>query len=376
MIASCYFEKCWKILILRYNKKGTVQMETITHYPYIYFLYKPNQVLVYKIQTFEYISLADVMEKGEWSSYALQPSESFTAFHHEQHQPQEGWTFWMEQEQLYLLVEMINDYIQQVMITTTAQAVHIVCSEAVAGSLRGALAPPKYVIGFPEDLSIGPLWKLDEERGQVFRHEWLRENINDGLDDFVNDNHLKNTIREIQDIPSHLPIYIWYGHNAEEQCGLRFFLCLLRDKSNDIILINTGEQNAINRQWDIALYDKKPLTTKEHLMFQQQWQDLAQTKDVCRLWRHQRIQGVSENHYDSVIISILGQLHHEQGSIDFIQTGVFLSELLVRMEEPPNIFFLEYRVRTLVYSGEFELKGIPKSMRHYQVRLRQKTSLA
>lgn len=76
------------------------------------------------------------------------------------------------------------------------------------------------------------------------------------------------------------------------------------------------------------------------------------------------------------MISILGQLHHEQGSIDFIQTGVFLSELLVRMEEPPNIFFLEYRIRTLVYSGEFELKGIPKSMRHYQVRLRQKTSLA
>lgn len=46
------------------------------------------------------------------------------------------------------LVEMINDYIQQVMITTTAQAVHIVCSEAVAGSLRGPLLHRNMLSGF------------------------------------------------------------------------------------------------------------------------------------------------------------------------------------------------------------------------------------
>ncbi len=37
------------------------------------------------------------------------------------------------------------------------------------------------------------------------------------------------------------------------------------------------------------------------------------------------------------------KLHQEQ--VDFIQTGAFLLELLARMEEPPNIFYLEYRIR-------------------------------
>ncbi|AJK88421.1 hypothetical protein D0439_14695 [Lysinibacillus fusiformis] len=69
------------------------------------------------------------------------------------------------------------------------------------------------------------------------------------------------------------------------------------------------------------------------------------------------------------------KLHQEQGHVDFIQTGAFLLELLARMEEPPNIFYLEYRIRYLIYNGNLALKGIPKSTRDYYVKIRQKTSL-
>ena len=117
---------------------------------------------------------------------------------------------------------------------------------------------------------------------------------------------------------------------------------------------------------------QKKLSAKERLIFQQQWESLAQTKDVCRLWLQQQIQAVPEDYYDKLIVSTLRQLHEEQGDTDFIQTGTFISALLTRMDAPPNIFFLEYRIRSLVYSGVFELKGIPKSMHHYSVRIRQK----
>ncbi|MCG3421024.1 DUF3658 domain-containing protein [Oceanobacillus sp. GSFE11] len=33
--------------------------------------------------------------------------------------------------------------------------------------------------------------------------------------------------------------------------------------------------------------------------------------------------------------------------------------------------FLEYRVRTLIYGGFFEVKGIPKAMRYYSIKLKQ-----
>ncbi len=44
-------------------------------------------------------------------------------------------------------------------------------------------------------------------------------------------------------------------------------------------------------------------------------------------------------------------MHQEQGHVDFIQTGAFLLELLAIMEEPPNIFYLEYRIRYLIYNA-------------------------
>ncbi len=39
-------------------------METSMHYPFIYFFYGTNQVLVYKIQALEYITIEDVMRRG------------------------------------------------------------------------------------------------------------------------------------------------------------------------------------------------------------------------------------------------------------------------------------------------------------------------
>ena len=51
-------------------------------------------------------------------------------------------------------------------------------------------------------------------------------------------------------------------------------------------------------------------------------------------------------------------------------TGMVIGEVLSGMNGLINAFFLEYRIRHLIYSGVLELKGIPKSMRHYSVKLR------
>lgn len=156
--------------------------------------------------------------------------------------------FYLEHDEVYNLVEIINDCIRKhrsIDQRLLTQAVHIVSSESAVGSVRVALAPPKHMIGLPDCLSIGPLWKLEEKRGQAFRNDWLFENINDGQED-VYQNKFTNTLREIDDISNHVPIYIWYGNNADEQCGLRFFLYLLQNKSNEIFLINTTEQSKTN----------------------------------------------------------------------------------------------------------------------------------
>ncbi|MFJ8512156.1 DUF1835 domain-containing protein [Lysinibacillus xylanilyticus] len=359
-------------------------MESKANYPFIYFLLKSNMVFVYKIKTHNYLNASDLMDSNEWEAYELQHDTLFETFNHEDSKSIEDLGFWLEHDKLNDIVEIINDCIQKhrsVDRQLTTQAVHIVSSESAAGSVRVALAPPKHVIGFPDCFSIGPLWKLEKKRGQDFRNEWLFENINDGQDD-VYQNKFTNTLREIEDIPNHVPIYIWYGNNADEQCGLRFFLYLLRDKSNEIFLINTTEHSKTNcatsqlssqqlAQLFMNKEEKKPLTIQDRLSFQNEWETLSQTNDVLRLWINNEIKGVRENYFDPLIIETLERLHHKQIAKDFIKTGTVIAELLALMDELPSVFFLECRIRFLVYSGVLALKGIPKSIGHYSVKLRE-----
>ncbi|MFE3572768.1 DUF1835 domain-containing protein [Lysinibacillus sp. NPDC059133] len=359
-------------------------MESKVNYPFIYFLLESNMVFVYRIKTLNYLNASDLIDSNEWEAYELQHHTLFETFNHEDSKSIEDLGFWLEHDKLNDIVEIINDCIQKqrsVDRRLTTQAVHIVSSESAAGSVRVALAPPKHVIGFPDCFSIGPLWKLEIKRGQAFRNDWLFENINDGQED-VYQNKFTNTLREIEDISNHVPIYIWYGNNADEQCGLRFFLYLLRNKSNEIFLIKTTEHSKTNcatsqlnsqqlAQLFVDIKEKKPITIQDRLIYQNEWETLSQTNDVLRLWINNEIKEVSEKYFDSLIIVTIERLHNEQATKDFIKTGTVIAELLPLMDELPSVFFLECRIRFLVYSGVLALKGIPKSMRHYSVKLRE-----
>ena len=359
----------------------------------MYFLMEPAIVFVYKIDTQNYIQVSDLSESDQWETFTLNYGDDFETFNHEESRPLEGRSYWFRQEGMYKMVEEINQHIQKnrqlSKYREATDTVHIVSSESAAGAVRVALAPPKHVIGFPDAFSIGPLWKLDETIGQTKRNEWLVEHINDEQDDYVYQHKFATTLREIEDIPNQVPIHIWYGNNAEEQVGLRFFLYLLRDKTNEMFLMNATElyeryctpgNQPISHTSQIVSHDlrqlleksteKKPLTGQQRLNLQREWETLSQTKEVLRVWMNDEITGVPENHFDPLILQTIERLHTEQETKDFIQTGTVLGELLTQMGTFATIFFLEYRVRHLVYSGVLALKGIPKSMRHYRVKLR------
>lgn len=108
----------------------------------------------------------------------------------------------------------------------------------------------------------------------------------------------------------------------------------------------------------------KPISQQERIHFQQEWEELAQTKDVLRLWQNGRIASVPEDYYDSLIIEMMKEMHHKQESKDFIRAGRVIGEILSQMNEVVGDAYLEYRLRHLIYNGILELKGIPKSMRH------------
>ena len=354
-----------------------------------------NVVFVYRIETQNYLTALDLSDGDNWEIFEINHRDEFEAFKHKERQPIEERAFFINQDGMNQIVEEINKQIQKTRhvkgLVNQVRAVHLVTSESAAGSIRGGLERPRTVIGFPALFSIGPLWKLDEQVGLSFRKEWLFENINFEQEEYEFENKITNTLREIEDITDHAPIYIWYGNNADEQTALRYFLYLLRDKPNEIFLLNstelyekysaTAEEQPIlhTSQMDSKNLrlcfknnkESKPLSNKKRLQFHKEWEKLAQTKDVLHLWADDEIKSVPANHYDPLILETIEELHQKKGTKDFIKTASVIGEIVTQMDAYIDYFFLEYRIRHLIYSGGIlELKGIPKSMRHYSVKLR------
>jgi uncharacterized protein YqfB (UPF0267 family) len=142
------------------------------------------------------------------------------------------------------------------------------------------------------------------------------------------------------------------------------------NKKDPLLFTGQLEPNDIKFLFEKSL-EKMPLSSENRIQFQRDWEELSQSKEVLRIWNNNDIQGVPEDLYDSLIINTIEKLHHEQEAKDFIKTSKVIGEIVAQKDEFIGDFLLEYRIRHLVYTGVLELKGIPKSMRHYSVKLRE-----
>jgi hypothetical protein len=348
-------------------------MKVRTNYPFIYFLIEPNVIFVYKIDSKDYLKVEELSLSGEWTTFELTDTDDFATFYHQEREPLIGRGYFLQQSVKYLMTEKINQLIQKHRIKKPSP-VHIVSSDSAAGSLRYGLERPKTVIGFSAVFSIGPIWQLVHKTGQSLRNEWINENINFGMNDFEYENMFANKLLEIDDIQAQSPIYLWAANNGDEQTGLRFILYLLKNKSNDVFLIDTSKEDDKRFTAEMHpeelrdLFNKaqKPLSLEERIQYQQEWEALAETKGLLRLWQNERIEEVPVDYYDTLIINTIKEIHLS----DFIKAGRVVGTVLSRMDEMVSDAFLEYRLRYLIYNGALALKGIPKSMRHYSVKVR------
>ncbi|MFD1336601.1 DUF1835 domain-containing protein [Oceanobacillus iheyensis] len=270
--------------------------------------------------------------------------------------------------------------------------VHIIFGESPAGSLKvGLHRHENKVICFPDFLAIGPIYRLHEESGFNERYEWLISRLNfenNYLEEYFV--RFKTSIKEIHSISNEVPIVVWTAENANEQIGLRFFTYLLGDKPNDVYILNTtlgfhelydpddveyvirhsGEINSTQFRTIFEEQLGKPLTMEERKQYVNEWMTLSDSKKVLRIWKSSKVKEVEENYFDSFIINSLRNLHNEQNKIDFMKAAKLIGEVYGQLDEPLSDTFIEYRIRELIDQGNFEIKGTPKNMRSYSVKLR------
>ncbi|MFJ7915779.1 MULTISPECIES: DUF1835 domain-containing protein [unclassified Lysinibacillus] len=269
--------------------------------------------------------------------------------------------------------------------------VHIVCGESPAGSLRVGLGRENKIIGFPDFFAVGPIWELHQEVGRKHRHEWLQDHLNYSDDYFEEEyeNRFSKTLAEIDCLNEEVPIIIWTAENSNEQTGLRYLLYLLKEKKNEVFVINTTlafqelfntpelgcldiHTGEVNGEQLNKIYQEKisaPLTDEDRTRFEREWIALAESKGLVRIWKNNKINTVNKDYFDDFIVNTARNLHAKQSEKEFMKSARLIGEVYGQNNQLGDAF-IEYRVRSLVYKGVFEIKGIPKAMRYYSVKLR------
>lgn len=278
------------------------------------------------------------------------------------------------------------------------KAIHIIFDDAASGSLKAVLKEMELqndekVISFSDLFSIGPIWKLNEKRGLSQRYNWLKNHINFDDESYIDEYQadFNKTTLKINAIPENRPIIIWTGENSHEQTAVRFVLYLLKDKTNDIFLIESTKIYKI--QFDIPdteifplhtgemsherlrpIYEKNrtahQLSQEERKQFEEEWEELSNKQEVLRIWKNGEIHSVEESFYDDYIINSAKKLQSEHEYKEFMKSASVIGEVIGNINQFMGDIYIEYRLRHLILKGVFEIEGIPKGMRYYSVKLR------
>ncbi|MDX5486145.1 DUF1835 domain-containing protein [Bacillus pumilus] len=274
--------------------------------------------------------------------------------------------------------------------------IHIVFGAATAGSLKQAFCEMKQdqvndIIAFHDIYSIGPLLHLHEHEGQEKRIEWLRSVISNEFghfDDMVTDQH--RMLQQIKDIKDGTRILIWTGSNAHEQIGLRYAIYLLKEKNIELSLINTTTAfdqlfNTNTRRMDIrhageitteklkVLYKSKEhmhsVTKEERAQFLIEWLSFAKENHTLRIWQKGKTISVPEDEFDAYLVKMAKRVHQSEPEEDYIKTPRLIGEVIGYLEQYIGDDFIEYRLKTLIDQGIFDMIGRRTSMRYYSIKL-------
>lgn len=277
--------------------------------------------------------------------------------------------------------------------------VHVMFGDSPAGSLKHVLEqmglrPEHHVMTFRDQYSIGPVGQLATPEGRECRRKWTHDRIHlhDDVENCMYDeNYFNKTLLQIERIPEHVPITIWSGHNAHEQVGLRYAVYLMRNKLNPIYVINAGAEShtlfdapgiivdyrhtgeIVPEKLGIIMKHnegKTALTKTEKVKLEQEWLSLSENSSVLRIWEQQGIVHVSEDYYDQYMIDTVGKLHRDYGNHEFVKAARVIGEVMGYLDQYLPDSFFEHRLLQLIFSGILEIKGVPRAMRYYSVRLR------
>ncbi|KAA0759162.1 DUF1835 domain-containing protein [Bacillus sp. SH5-2] len=269
--------------------------------------------------------------------------------------------------------------------------VHITFDDSTAGCLKHMLGQEERleerVVAFSEFFSIGPIYKIHMNEGQLARQKWLVNNLT-AYDNYFEDEYLRRfmeTLEELHSIPNETPITIWKADNAHEHVGLCFVIAQLKGKKN-IRIINTSEASRIILKQDYDIrgtgelspeslsaclrngVDSPYLTIEGRVNLENEWDRLSNSTEFLRIWKESNVHSVQEDYFDQFIIECAKSVGADR---EFLKAPRVIGEALGLVKQLVGDTFLEYRLKELIKQEVFEFVGSLDEMRFYSVKLRK-----
>lgn len=285
----------------------------------------------------------------------------------------------------------------QLQSSTLQKYVHLVFSLSDAGSLKVAFSrigkrTVSRVIAFNELFSVGPISDLDTTNGQQNRLFWMMERNRDySYGQHINREHqLANIVNAVKDIPENKTIVIWCADNAHDQTGLRFALYLLREREQQINVVNMSEvyhasglqvkDKAIPYamgQIDPEIYEELvrryhdgfPLEPNQRRLYESEWLKLTNQDHELRVWTENTVKGSEMYTLDEMIVKAVTELEHEQDENGFIRAGSVVVKVFDTFQQLVGDWFITYRIWILVNRGILTFRGLPWALHQYSVKL-------
>ncbi|MBT2700887.1 DUF1835 domain-containing protein [Bacillus sp. ISL-40] len=247
----------------------------------------------------------------------------------------------------------------------------------------------EFIVTFNDNFAVAPIGNLETENGLRERFVWIKSNLERDEEETKNYcDKLQRTIARLVSIPENIPIYIWVSENANEQTGLFFTMHLLRERKNNIFIVNTAQlyrelfkkkskkyipffsggvlPEELQSIYKYSQENQKNLSDKERKHFETQWLNLSVNSTTLRIWENGEIKIVSEDYYDDFIIEKAKKLIGKKKG--FIKCARLIGEVYGHIFQYIGDSFLEYRVRKLIENGIFRYEGSLEAMRCYSIK--------
>ncbi|GAK14017.1 DUF1835 domain-containing protein [Geomicrobium sp. JCM 19039] len=361
-------------------------MKFHANYPYLYMMKNgtDSNVHVFEVKdTSSYYTIVQFMDdKGTsreipWDAYERVPGQSLEQFDHRQATVASGGAS-LAPRDVHKIVCELNRMLQQHGTLAKPDApVHISASEGDAGVLQIGLAGERTVLVFPDQLQYGPVAQLETWKGIENRHEWLVERfgIHPRESEYERLNLYDRFRLQLQDIPSHVPIYVWHNREAGGETARKLILAWLQDTRNETYTVpfkvddRSDVKNIKTTLMSQLAENAEPVAKNEgHLLA---WKTFSRQVGELRIVNNGQLLTVPVSAYDEEIERAVDQVKkvNDEGfasATEVIQTVLANGEPHI---QHLGFLFFEYRIYELIiHQKRLIMSGNPRRMNRIKVK--------